>query len=73
MQYYYKNRDEYLRVKMEFFTDFGYLGLFSASFLAATILPLSSEVVLGYLLSNDYNPVMTVSVATAGNVLIFYS
>ena len=54
---------------MEFFTDFGYLGLFSASFLAATILPLSSEVVLGYLLANDYNPAMTVSVATAGNVL----
>ena len=54
---------------MELFTDFGYLGLFLASFLAATVLPLSSEVVLGYLLVNDYNPVMTVSVATVGNVL----
>ncbi len=54
---------------MEFFTDFGYSGLFLASFLAATILPLSSELVLGYLLANGYNPVMTVSVATAGNVL----
>jgi len=54
---------------MEFFTDFGYLGLFLASFLAATVLPLSSEVVLGYLLANDYNPAMTVSVATVGNVL----
>ncbi|MEC4684303.1 MAG: YqaA family protein [Nitrospirota bacterium] len=54
---------------MEFFTDFGYLGLFLASFLAATILPLSSEVVLGYLLANGYNPAMTVGVATVGNVL----
>ncbi len=54
---------------MEFFTDFGYPGLFLASFLAATILPLSSEVVLGYLIANGYNPVMTVSVATVGNVL----
>ena len=52
---------------MEFLTDFGYPGLFLASFLAATILPLSSELMLGYLIANGYNPVMTVGVATVGN------
>ena len=54
---------------MEYFTGLGYAGLFSASFLAATILPLSSEVVLGFLLLNDLNPVLLVGIATFGNVL----
>ena len=54
---------------MEHFTDFGYVGLFLASFLAATILPLSSEVVLGVLLLHDFNPTLLVGVATCGNVL----
>jgi len=54
---------------MEYFTEFGYVGLFFASFLAATILPLSSEVVLSFLLLNDLNPIILVSVATFGNVL----
>ena len=54
---------------MEYFTEFGYAGLFLASFLAATILPLSSEVVLSFLLLNDLNPIILVSVATFGNVL----
>ena len=54
---------------MEYFTEFGYVGLFFASFLAATILPLSSEVVLSFLLLNHLNPIILVSVATFGNVL----
>ena len=54
---------------MDAFIDFGYLGLFSASFLAATILPLSSEVVLSYLLLNAYDPILLNVVATFGNVL----
>lgn len=54
---------------MEYFTEFGYIGLFLASFLAATILPLSSEVVLSFLLLNGFNPTLVVSVATVGNVL----
>ncbi len=54
---------------MEYFTEFGYIGLFTASFLAATILPLSSEIVLGLLLYNGFNPVALISVATTGNVL----
>ncbi len=54
---------------MEILSEYGYLGLFLSSFLAATILPFSSEVVLGLLLSNDFTPVLTIFVATTGNVL----
>ena len=54
---------------MEFFSELGYVGLFIASFLAATILPLSSEIVLSVLLLNDLNPIILLTVATLGNVL----
>ena len=54
---------------MESFAELGYFGMFAASFLAATILPLSSEVVLSILLLNGLSPVALVSVATVGNVL----
>jgi len=39
---------------MEHFTDLGYVGLFMAAFLAATVLPLSSEVVLSGLLLSGW-------------------
>jgi len=54
---------------MEFFSELGYLGLFISSFLAATILPLSSEIVLSVLLLNEFDPKFLLTVATAGNVL----
>jgi len=54
---------------MESFVGYGYTGLFVGSFLAATILPLSSEIVLSVLLLNGTDPVSAVGVATAGNVL----
>ncbi|HEY9030582.1 MAG TPA: YqaA family protein [Kangiella sp.] len=54
---------------MEFFAELGYIGLFIAAFLAATILPLSSELVLTALLLNDLSPELLVIVATVGNVL----
>ncbi len=54
---------------MESFAELGYLGLFVAAFLAATILPLSSEVVLSALLLNGGSPIALFTVATAGNVL----
>lgn len=54
---------------MEVFVELGYLGLFLAALLAATVLPLSSEVVLGGLLLGGGSPVTLVAVATAGNVL----
>lgn len=54
---------------MEYFSDLGYVGLFVASFLAATILPLSSEVVLSALLLSGLPPVALIIIATTGNVL----
>jgi len=54
---------------MESFTELGYIGLFIAAFLAATILPLSSEVVLSGLLLSGFNPITSVCFATIGNVL----
>ena len=54
---------------MEFLIAYGYIGVFIASFLAATILPFSSEVVLtGVLLAGSaYWPCMIA--ATLGNFL----
>jgi len=46
-----------------------FLLLFGASFLAATILPFSSEVYLFALLRAGNDPVLLVSVATLGNTL----
>jgi membrane protein YqaA with SNARE-associated domain len=54
---------------MAHLVELGYFGLFVASFLAATILPFSSEAVLSFLLLSSLNPVLLVSVATFGNVL----
>ena len=54
---------------MEYFAELGFIGLFIASFLAATILPLSSEIVLGALLLSGLSPVALVAIATTGNVL----
>jgi membrane protein YqaA with SNARE-associated domain len=54
---------------MDYFAELGYFGLFVAAFLAATVLPLSSEVVLSILLLNGLSPVALVSIATIGNVL----
>lgn len=54
---------------MEYFSELGPIGLFIASFLAATILPLSSEIVLSALLLSGLSPTTLVVVATIGNVL----
>lgn len=54
---------------MEAFSELGYIGLFVAAFLAATILPLSSELVLATLLLSGESPALLISVATFGNVL----
>lgn len=54
---------------MAYLTELGFVGLFISAFLAATILPLSSEVVLSALFLNEFNPVMLWLVATTGNVL----
>ena len=54
---------------MEFLTELGVFGLFVSAFLAATILPMSSEVILVALLLAEINPALLVVVATIGNVL----
>ncbi|GAA4354813.1 YqaA family protein [Kangiella marina] len=54
---------------MELLIDYGYQGLFVAAFLSATILPLSSELVLTTLLLNGLSPTWLVIIATVGNVL----
>ena len=54
---------------MEYFAELGYFGLFIAAFLAATILPLSSEVVLSALLITGLSPIALIAIATTGNVL----
>ncbi|PCJ89586.1 MAG: hypothetical protein COA57_01585 [Flavobacteriales bacterium] len=51
------------------FAEYGLFGLFAASFLAATILPLSSEAVLAALIALGYNPWVCLEVATLGNWL----
>ncbi len=52
---------------MEHLLDWGYLGLFIGSFLAATILPLSSEILVTGLLYAGAKPLFVLIVATLGN------
>jgi membrane protein YqaA with SNARE-associated domain len=49
--------------------DYSLAGLFLASFLAATVVPFSSEALLSFLIVNGTDPVIAVLVATAGNWL----
>lgn len=50
-------------------TDLGYWGLFIASFLAGTVVPFSSEVVLSALLVMGYDWKFSLFVATIGNFI----
>lgn len=52
---------------LEGFTEYGYWGLFLASFLAATILPLSSEVVFMALIALGMDVWTCIAYATVGN------
>lgn len=54
---------------MEWLKTFGPFGLFISAFLAATILPLSSELVLSALLLQGLSPLMLIAIATLGNTL----
>ena len=47
--------------------ELGYIGLLAATFLAATVLPFSSEFVLIALIAAGYNPVTCLIIATFGN------
>ncbi|QQS28846.1 MAG: DedA family protein [Sphingobacteriales bacterium] len=46
-----------------------YAGLFFASFLAATVVPFSSEAILAAMLLGNYHPVSCVLIASTGNWL----
>ena len=52
---------------MENLAEWGYIGLFIASFLAATIIPFSSELVLSILIANNYDLTTSLIVASLGN------
>jgi len=49
--------------------DPGYIGLFLAAFLAATLLPFSSEVLFSTMLYGDYDFTLCLFSASAGNTL----
>ena len=50
-------------------SEWGYIGLFLSAFLSGSIIPLSSEVVLGILLVAGFHPWGCLLTATAGNWL----
>lgn len=52
---------------MENLAEWGYFGLFVASFLAATIIPFSSELVLSILIAKNYDLSTSLFVASIGN------
>ena len=54
---------------MEGFVEWGYLGLFIASFLGATLIPFSSELVFSLLIIKGYDFNLSLIVATTGNWL----
>ncbi|MDA0995279.1 MAG: DedA family protein [Proteobacteria bacterium] len=54
---------------MESFIEWGFLGLFISSFLGATVIPLSSEVVLSGMIINGYDLNLSIIIATIGNWL----
>ena len=49
--------------------EFGYLGLYVSCFLAATIIPITSELFLGSMLALGYEPITCLIVATTGNTM----
>ncbi len=53
---------------MEWFIEWGYIGLFFGAILGATIFPFSSEVILIALLTqSETDPYVAISIATLGN------
>ncbi len=54
---------------MESVIEWGFLGLFISSFLGATVIPLSSEVVLSVMIINGYDLNLSIIIATIGNWL----
>lgn len=53
----------------QFFIDWGYIGLFISAFVAGSILPFSSEVVLTVLVQMGADPTLCLISASVGNTL----
>ncbi len=56
-------------IYMEWLLTFGYIGMFIGAFLAATVIPFSSDILLIQLIALGGNPIITVITATIGNWL----
>lgn len=54
---------------MTFLSHYGYSALFLLSFMASTVIPVGSEWLLVSMVMKGFDPVLTVSTATAGNTL----
>lgn len=54
---------------LEFFKDYGYLGMGILSFLSGTVVPITSEVLLVFFLNLGLNAIGITLVATLGNTL----
>ena len=52
-----------------FFVEWGYVGLFISAFVAGSILPFSSEIVLIMLVKMGLDPILCLLFATSGNTL----
>ena len=55
---------------MEFLLSYGYMGMLVAAFLAASILPFSSEAVMVGLQAAGLDPIFLIVYGTIGNVLV---
>ncbi len=51
------------------YISLGFLGLFILTFLSATVLPLSSEFFIYLMFANEYDPTISIVIATIGNSL----
>lgn len=54
---------------MDFFIGLGYFGLFLGAFLAGSIVPFSSEILLGALLAGGGDPLICLIAVTLGNTM----
>lgn len=61
--------EEFVATLTRFFTEWGYTGLFWAAFVAGSVLPFSSELVLVVLIRLGLDPVGCLLSAAAGNTL----
>ena len=61
--------DIFLETLTNFFVEWGYLGLFLSAFIAGSILPFSSEIVLVILVKMGLDPILCLLFASSGNTL----